>query len=67
MNDAKHDRARELALAHMAGAVNALRGANRALSEENALLRRQIAELKQRASGSTERGLPAGRWDSDGN
>ena len=40
----KRCRARELALVSMAGAVSTLRRANRALNEENALLRQQISE-----------------------
>ena len=44
----KRHRARELALAQMAGALATLRRANRALTDENALLRQQVAELKER-------------------
>jgi len=50
----KRCRARELALAGMAGAVDTLRRANRALNDENGLLRQQVAELKER--------VPAERW-----
>jgi len=46
----KRCRARELALASMAGAVNTLRRANRALNDENVLLRQQVAELNGRGS-----------------
>jgi hypothetical protein len=50
----KHCRARELALARMAGAVNTLRRANRALNDDNVLLRQQVAELQgERASRRT--------------
>jgi len=58
----KRCRARELALASMAGAVSTLRRANQALNEENALLRQQISEQREQASRrSTARrpGLPA--------
>jgi hypothetical protein len=58
----KRCRARELALGSMAGAVNTLRRANRALNEENALLRQQISEQAQRASRRSmahHPGLPA--------
>ena len=41
----KRCRARELALARLAGAVNVSQGAIRALNDENALLRQQVAEL----------------------
>ena len=46
----KRCRARELALASIAAAVGTLRRANRALSDENVLLRQQVAELRERAS-----------------
>ena len=46
----KRCRARELALASMAGAVSTLRRANRALSDENTLLRQQVSELRERSS-----------------
>ncbi len=46
----KRCRARELALASMAGAVGTLRHANRALSDENTLLRQQVSELRERSS-----------------
>jgi hypothetical protein len=50
----KRCRARELALASVAGAVNTLRRANRALNDDNVLLRQQVAELQgERASRRT--------------
>jgi hypothetical protein len=52
---AKRCHAHENALAKMAGAVQALRQANRALNEENVLLRRQITDLTERASGGSVR------------
>ena len=57
----KRCRARELALARMAGAVSTLRGANRALNDENVLLRQQVAELGKRASRRTMAQRPAPR------
>jgi hypothetical protein len=59
----KRARARELAVASMAGALNMLRRANRALSDENALLRQQLTELKERAAADRRphvRGLRSG-------
>ena len=53
-------RARELALASMAGAVATLRRANRALTDENTLLRQQVAELEDRVVGSGPRLSVAG-------
>ena len=49
----KRCRARELALARMASAVSTLRRANRALNDENVLLRQHVAELGERASRTT--------------
>ena len=49
----KRYRARELALARMASAVSTLRRANRALNDENVLLRQHVAELGERASRTT--------------
>lgn len=46
----KRCRARELALERMARAVATLRVANRALNDENGLLRQQVAELHEQAS-----------------
>lgn len=46
----KRCRARELALERMARAVATLRLANRALNDENGLLRQQVAELHEQAS-----------------
>ena len=55
-------RARELALARAAGAVSTLRRANRALNDENALLRQQVAELlAERASRRTMAQRPGPR------
>ncbi len=54
----KRCRAHENALAKMAGALQTLRDANRALNDENALLRQQIAELTHRPSRSARR-----RWE----
>lgn len=55
----KRCRGRELALARMAGAITMLRRANRALNDENVLLRRQVAELKERASSKAMTQHPA--------
>lgn len=46
----KRCRAHELALARMAGALTTVRRANRALSDENRLLREQVGPLNQRVS-----------------
>ncbi len=54
----KRCRAHENALAKMAGAVQTLRDANRALNDENVLLRQQVAELTHRPSRPTRR-----RWE----
>jgi predicted RNase H-like nuclease (RuvC/YqgF family) len=51
----KRCRAHENALAKLAGAVQTLRNANRALNDENVLLRQQIADLTHRASGGSGR------------
>ena len=50
----------ELALARMAGAVSTLRRANRALNDENVLLRQQVAELgnEHPAERSAQRPAP---------
>jgi hypothetical protein len=57
----KRCRARELALASVAGAVSTLRRANRALNDENVLLRQQVAELGERAAGRTSAQRPGER------
>ena len=62
----KRCRGRELALASVAGAVSTLRRANRALNDENVLLRQQVAELGERASRRTMAQRP-GRRTSGGN
>ncbi len=67
---AKRCRAHENALAKMAGALQALRQANRALNEENVLLRQQIGDLTDRASGGcvrrrAELEAPALGWRSE--
>jgi hypothetical protein len=58
----KRCRARELALARMVGAVNTLRRANRALNDDNVLLRQQVAEL-QRTSIPHNSGPTSGAAD----
>ena len=62
----KRCRARELALASVASAVTTLRRANRALNDENVLLRKQVAELLQERASRTTMGQRPGLQTSGG-